>query len=164
MCDELGDAIENDPGIILQRGAPSISFNTVNLKWPTIEECYKAIPFPTDERECAMFCAGIAEAHKFIGNFRLAESSILVNLLKGEMMDSDFVKKLSLSVEYSLVIERYTSAELSTSEEGIKQILLRGLVLIQAAGDGSGVVDNIYCDSATITFKKDTVQMVKVIT
>ena len=38
----------------------------INLKLPTIEECYQAIPFPSDERECAMFVAGIAECHKFI--------------------------------------------------------------------------------------------------
>ena len=40
--------------------------NSDMLKVPTIEECYQAIPFPSDERECAMFVAGIAECHKFI--------------------------------------------------------------------------------------------------
>ena len=35
-------------------------------KVPTIEECYQAIPFPSSERDCAMFVAGIAECHKFI--------------------------------------------------------------------------------------------------
>jgi len=42
------------------------STNTSSPKLPDIEELYKAIPFPKDEKECAMFCAGLAEAHKFI--------------------------------------------------------------------------------------------------
>ena len=33
---------------------------------PPIEELYKAIPFPEDEKEAAFFVAGIAEAHKFL--------------------------------------------------------------------------------------------------
>jgi hypothetical protein len=40
--------------------------NTGSPKLPTLEEAYKAIPFPEDERECAMFVAGLAECHKFI--------------------------------------------------------------------------------------------------
>ena len=42
------------------------SQNSDNAKLPTIEECYKAIPFPSNERDCAMFVAGIAECHKFV--------------------------------------------------------------------------------------------------
>ena len=42
------------------------SHNTGSPKLPTIDECYKAIPFPEDAREAAMFCAGIAECHKVI--------------------------------------------------------------------------------------------------
>jgi len=43
------------------------STNTDSPKLPTLEEVYKAIPFPEeDARECAMFVAGLAECHKFI--------------------------------------------------------------------------------------------------
>ena len=40
--------------------------NSDYAKLPTIEECYQAIPFPSDEHDCAMFVAGIAECHKFV--------------------------------------------------------------------------------------------------
>ena len=40
--------------------------NNDYAKLPTIEECYQAIPFPSNERDCAMFVAGIAECHKFV--------------------------------------------------------------------------------------------------
>lgn len=46
--------------------SPSASHNTDSPKFPTLDECYKTIPFPADEHECAMFVAGIAECHKFI--------------------------------------------------------------------------------------------------
>ena len=46
--------------------ALKILHNTGSPKLPTIEECYQDIPFPSDDRECAMFVAGIAECHKFI--------------------------------------------------------------------------------------------------
>ena len=42
------------------------SDNNDYAKLPTIEECYQAIPFPSNECECAMFVAGIAECHKFV--------------------------------------------------------------------------------------------------
>lgn len=44
----------------------STSTNTSSPKLPDIEECYKKIPFPEDERESAFFCAGLAEMYKFI--------------------------------------------------------------------------------------------------
>lgn len=56
----LANALE----IIVAQFTPT---NSAMLKLPTIEECYRAIPFPSDERECAMFVAGIAECHKFVG-------------------------------------------------------------------------------------------------
>ena len=40
--------------------------NSDYAKLPTIEECYQAIPFPSNERDCAMFVAGIAECHNFV--------------------------------------------------------------------------------------------------
>ena len=40
--------------------------NTGSPKLPSIEECYKAIPFPEDDHEQAYFVAGIAECHIFI--------------------------------------------------------------------------------------------------
>ena len=42
------------------------SSNNDYAKLPTIEECYQAIPFPSNERDCAMFVAGIADCHKFV--------------------------------------------------------------------------------------------------
>ena len=45
------------------------SDNNDYAKLPIIEECYQAIPFPSDERECAMFVAGIAECHKFVSRY-----------------------------------------------------------------------------------------------
>jgi len=42
------------------------STNTGSPKLPTMEEVYRAIPFPEDERECAMFVAGLAECHEYI--------------------------------------------------------------------------------------------------
>ena len=50
----------------LVEGLPQAD-NSAMPKLPTVEECYKVIPFPEDERGCAMFVAGIAECHKFIG-------------------------------------------------------------------------------------------------
>jgi len=37
-------------------------------KIPTIEECYKAIPFLDNEHDCSYFVAGIAECHKYISS------------------------------------------------------------------------------------------------
>lgn len=42
------------------------STSTGSPKLPTIEEVYKAIPFPEDERECAMYVAGLADCHQYI--------------------------------------------------------------------------------------------------
>jgi hypothetical protein len=44
----------------------SHSAQQLKPKMPLLDEVYKDIPFPTDERECAMFVAGIAECHKYI--------------------------------------------------------------------------------------------------
>ena len=35
-------------------------------KLPSLDDCYKYIPFPKDEKDHAMYCAGIAECHKLI--------------------------------------------------------------------------------------------------
>lgn len=47
-------------------GTPSTSHNTGSPKLPTIDEVYKAVPFPEDERECAMYVAGLADCHQYI--------------------------------------------------------------------------------------------------
>jgi len=46
--------------------AVKTSHNTGSPKLPSIEECYKAIPFPEDNHDQAYFVAGIAECHIFI--------------------------------------------------------------------------------------------------
>ena len=50
----------------LETKLQNTSSNSDYEKLPTIEECYQAIPFPSNECECAMFVAGIAECHKFV--------------------------------------------------------------------------------------------------
>lgn len=40
-------------------------------KIPPLEECYKVIPFPKDEKESAFFAAGLAEMHKYLSNHML---------------------------------------------------------------------------------------------
>lgn len=40
-------------------------------KIPTLEDCYKVIPFPRDEKESAFFAAGLAEMHKYLSNHML---------------------------------------------------------------------------------------------
>lgn len=42
------------------------STNTGSPKLPTIKEVYKAIPFPEDERKCAMYVAGLADCLQYI--------------------------------------------------------------------------------------------------
>jgi hypothetical protein len=42
------------------------SYNNTITKMPTLKECYQNIPFPSDERECAMVVAGIADCHAYI--------------------------------------------------------------------------------------------------
>lgn len=60
--DEASDAWQTLKAFVLAQQAA----NTGSPKLPTLEECYQAIPFPSDASECAMFVAGIAECHKFI--------------------------------------------------------------------------------------------------
>ena len=50
----------------LENKLQNTSSNSDYAKLPTIEECYQAIPFPSNERDYAMFVAGIAECHKFV--------------------------------------------------------------------------------------------------
>ena len=69
-CDvELRDVAKklNEVICAMNKGAqPTQADNTGSPKLPSIEECYKAIPFPEDDHEQAYFVAGIAECHKFI--------------------------------------------------------------------------------------------------
>lgn len=51
------------------RPAP-IKGQSTKPKMPTIDECYIGIRFPSDERDCAMFIAGIAECYKFIDQYK----------------------------------------------------------------------------------------------
>ena len=66
--DEEAQSLDNGSG----QNTPT---NTVSPKLPILEECYQAIPFPTDESECAMFVAGISECHKFIVGRQLRASA-----------------------------------------------------------------------------------------
>jgi len=61
-----GAGHERERASKLEESAPSASTNTGSPKLPSIEECYKAIPFPEDDHEQAYFVAGIAECHIFI--------------------------------------------------------------------------------------------------
>ena len=47
-----------------KQSTPSTNKQMVQL--PELEECYKVIPFPEDEQECAYFGAGLAEMYNFI--------------------------------------------------------------------------------------------------
>jgi hypothetical protein len=53
-----------------------------------------------------------------------------------------------------LLITQYASSELYKDESGNACVIVRGLVL-RPQQDVSNVIDHIYCDSATVTFKKD---------
>ena len=53
--------------------------NKQMVQLPELEELQKAIPFPEDEQECAYFCAGLAEAHKFIARQQKHKSYVGCN-------------------------------------------------------------------------------------
>lgn len=38
-----------------------------HLLLPSLDDCYKEIPFPEDAKESAFFVAGLAEMHKYLG-------------------------------------------------------------------------------------------------
>lgn len=71
-------------------------------------------------------------------------------------MNREIVNKLSMAEHQGLVIEQYAASEPSKDEAGDVCVVVRGLILkpMQSMA-GSQVIDNIYCDHATITFKKD---------
>ena len=71
-------------------------------------------------------------------------------------MNSEFIKKLGVVGNQELVITRYDSSELSKDENGDVSVLIRGLVLSPFDSLNS-IVEKIYCDSATVFFKKDAV-------
>ena len=69
-------------------------------------------------------------------------------------MNSEIIKKLNVAGNEELLITQYASSELSKDEDGNVNVIIRGLVL-RPQQDVSNVIDHIYCDSATVTFKKD---------
>jgi hypothetical protein len=69
-------------------------------------------------------------------------------------MDNESIRKLSQFANDTLIVDKYISAKVAPSEKGVKQAIIQGLVL-KSTDSYLNVVDTIYCDSATITFKKD---------
>ena len=69
-------------------------------------------------------------------------------------MNSEIINKLSKIEHEGLIITQYASSELYKDESGNDCVIIRGLMLkpLPAMSD---VIDHVYCDTATIVFKKD---------